>query len=539
MSIKSLAKSAISKAKSFLSSYGKNVAGGAKIVGGAVSSVLKKGTGLASVSTAILPGGGRPTPKTPLGVPETGQSFPPNMSTPYGPGRGNPDGSVTLTGGYRPPTGGNPTGRSPIYGSPVSLSGGQRPRSPSNLIASSFGFTPSLSGSINSASMVSAPSISLPSAPSYSNPGPINNGGLISTLADTSIYDPNTNSFQPVVAGAEGNDGGRGERLKLREMLNQMIPQKDSVFEDREVQKQQREVRKQQQMVADYTARLNSVVAQQNADLLRLREIGSQEGVTEPVYGGQAATINREAAIKALPIQAQVAAAQGSLELAQDYLTQLTTWKQEQINNDYEYRKNLYSSIADFVTGEEKIILDRRNKEVDRVYDQVIKNTSLQDSVMKDVLKTNPELVSRINNINPSSPTFRQELSNVLSAVTPTDSGGGSPHPDAPKLTSTQLNTGSSLLGLSSEEYRTLDPEVQKYFATGNGKSFMDALSDLAAGDITWEEVMQKIQAAPRTEEVKQYLHSLLNQVARPTVPEQEKTGLFGNPWTSLKGIFK
>ncbi len=63
---------------------------------------------------------------------------------------------------------------------------------------------------------------------------------------------------------------------------------------------------------------INAITAKMNADLLQLRDVGSREGVTEAVYGGQQATISREATIKLLPLQAQLAVDQGNFQMAQE-----------------------------------------------------------------------------------------------------------------------------------------------------------------------------------------------------------------------------
>lgn len=292
---------------------------------------------------------------------------------------------------------------SPIYSAPVNTYSAPRTLSGAS----------SRSSSITSSSLASAPSISLPSAPSYSNPGVVNNGGLISSLSDNYDYNPETNSFV-----GKQQDPEEKRSLDLQNQLLNAIPQKENVLQDKEVQRQQREVQQQQKVVADYTSQLNSVVAQQNADLLNLRGVGAKEGVTETVYGGQAATINREAAVKALPIQAALAGAQGNLQLAQDYLTQLTTWKQEEINNTFQYKMALYGSIKDFVTGKEKTRLDQLEKDENRLYQEKRDNINSQDEWSKVAIQNGQSyLVQGIHSLDPASPTFSQDLARFQSQI--------------------------------------------------------------------------------------------------------------------------
>ena len=205
-------------------------------------------------------------------------------------------------------------------------------------------------GTITTATSSPVTQIALPSRPTVADVGRIDNSGLIGALGQTHQFNPQTGEFTARTQGDEIQE----TRSKLQETLRALIPQRENVFEDPQIMSQQQEVQRRQQEVAGYTAQLNTIVAEQNANLLRLREVGSREGVTEAVFGGQAAQINREAAIRALPVQAQIAAAQGNLQLAQDYLTQLTSWRREAVDNEFNYRREVHNSIRGFVEGEER-----------------------------------------------------------------------------------------------------------------------------------------------------------------------------------------
>ena len=310
-------------------------------------------------------------------------------------------------------------GQSPIYSAPITMKGGTSSSFPTQEESfAAFGGA-SNGGSISSASMSSSPAISIPSAPTVANPGVINNGGLQTN--DYSI-DPATNMIMGRdLTGdtSEAENSKEKKKTSYLDSLKDLIREKDNVYEDPDVIKQNEEVLRKKQEVANYTAQLNSVVAQQNADLLRLRGIGSAEGVTETVYGGQQATINREAAIKALPIQAQVAAAQGNLELAQDYLTQLTTWKREAIDNDHNYWKEVMGVVKPFLEKEEQREFDELEEEKDRTYTESQDLVSEQDYWIKEAVKNGQTtLIPKINNAR-----TRQELATAVSGMTGTTGG--------------------------------------------------------------------------------------------------------------------
>jgi len=268
---------------------------------------------------------------------------------------------------------------------------------------------------LTSQGLTTGPSITLPSAPSYSDPGRINNGGLVNPLSEESQFDAQSNLF---IKNQQKQDPEAQRGLDIQKMLLDINPKKENINDNKQIRTQNAEVMKQKQVVSDYTSQLNSVVAKQNADLLNLRGIGSQEGVTETVYGGQSAAINREAAIKALPIQAQLAGAQGNLQLAQEYLTQLTTIKQEEINNTFQYKMQVFDSIKGFVTSSEKTRLDKLEKDENRRYQEKRDNVNAQDQWTKVAISNGQSsLVSGIANLNPASPTFTQDIARYQSQI--------------------------------------------------------------------------------------------------------------------------
>lgn len=291
---------------------------------------------------------------------------------------------------------------------------------------------------LTSQGLTTGPSITLPSAPSYSDPGRVNNGGLVNALSEENQLDAESNLF---VKNQQDPEAKRS--FDMQRALQDLIPKRENINDNKQIRTQNAEVMKQKQVVSDYTSQLNSVVAKQNADLLNLRGIGSQEGVTETVYGGQQATINREAAVKALPIQAALAGAQGNLQLAQDYLSQLKVMKQEEIDNNFQYKMQVFGSIKDFVTNSEKTRLDKLERDENRSYQERRDNVNAQDQWAKVAISNGQSsLVSGIANLNPASPTFTQDIARYQSQI---------------KDASNQRANASSLgVAITPEDQRTL-----------------------------------------------------------------------------------
>lgn len=111
-------------------------------------------------------------------------------------------------------------------------------------------------------------------------------------------------------------------------------------------------IKQARQQVSDYSAQLNTITANRDANILKLE--GQGRGVVDTIIGGQQAQVNKEAAIQALPVQAQLAAAQGNLQLAQDHIN---TWGQilmQDATNQYNRKVALTTAIYNYATDKEK-----------------------------------------------------------------------------------------------------------------------------------------------------------------------------------------
>lgn len=317
------------------------------------------------------------------------------------------------------------------YTAPKTVSAGGKPISSSSLASMdamstvnpvanrSITSTPTSNVSLSSNVLSASPSISMPSSPSYSNVGTINSAGLDTGMSDIFTKDPATGQYVKVPQEQKTPEQlAAEERQSSIEELMGMVPRKDSVLNSEEYRQQQEVVNQNRQELNNYTAQLNSIVAKQNQDLLSTRGTLSAEGGTEAVYGGIAATINREAAIKALPVQAQIAAAQGNLELAQDYLSQVKSIKEEQIDADYNYNVAKFSAIKDYVKGEEKIKLDSILKNEERAHANAKTNLETQKSWAELAIKQGKSnLVAQINAVNVGDPNFTEKIGKIVSQI--------------------------------------------------------------------------------------------------------------------------
>jgi hypothetical protein len=414
--------------------------------------------------------------------------------------------------------------------------------------------------------------LALPPQPSYINPGTVNTTGLVNANNPSLGITKDANgivSLNPMVSATEPTEVSlaRERQNWAQEMLGN-IPKKENILQSPEVVAQNAEVMKQRQEVNNYTSQLNAVIAKQNQDLLQLRGVGSREGVTEAVYGGQAATINREAAIKALPLQAAVATAQGNLSLAQDYLKQVVDMKTEQVNNDYAYKIAQFDVISNYVTNEEKVRLDDLRTKNEREYNIKLNNIKSIEEWSKIAIENGQSnLVAQISALNPQSPTFTTDLGKITGGIqakpttqtiTATDASGrttattintqtgaiiskadlgvvNKPSTTTTSFTSTQLNKGANNAGLPQTDFTSLDNDVKNYYVNSTPteiKNMNGVFAEITAGTKTPDEVKTIINSANIPDTVKMYLNSKVDKVP---LPEQ---GTLSKIWDSIKGFF-
>lgn len=255
------------------------------------------------------------------------------------------------------------------------------------------------SGSTGTISSGGGAAVTVPSAPGSTNPrvDTTTTAGVLSGYYQRQPDGTFTEVKQDDTVQTTEKKSGDIEKRIVDYIDN--IPMKESVYDDREVKRAQKERQRIQQALQAPTSELNAVIAQQQRDLLQLRQTGSQEGVTEAVYGDQQAAVNYNAAIRALPLQASIASLKGELELAQDYLQELVTVKTDQINRQYEYRKQVFSAVAGILEEEDKRAYDKITKENDRAYEEEQELVKIQKELSQMVMQNAPESVrTNVNN---------------------------------------------------------------------------------------------------------------------------------------------
>ena len=135
-----------------------------------------------------------------------------------------------------------------------------------------------------------------------------------------------------------------------------------------------------QQNVSDLTGQLNQITATGQANQLAVT--GQGRGIPSSIIGGQQAEMARETAIQALPVSAQLAAAQGNLEMAQSNTNTLFSI----YSKDAENKKDFYNSQAMAIYGDaskkEQAILDANIKQKDREYAKTVADNKTKEDMI-------------------------------------------------------------------------------------------------------------------------------------------------------------
>jgi hypothetical protein len=432
-------------------------------------------------------------------------------------------------GQQRPASGGSSSsssgGNSNQYGGTGSVSYG--PVAPTTLSARSLGM-----GSASIGSQVStgggAQPLSLGSAPTSTNPGGLDTTKLAGNMAG--YYTRNTDGTYTQV---KDDQASRDKQIaqETANLYNDVLGKKPTVAEDPEVIAARQQRQRIQQSLLAPTAELNAVIAKQNQDLLQLRQTGSQEGVTEAVYGGQSNAINYNAVIRALPLQASISSLQGDLKLAQDYLTELTQIKQEQINNQYDYNKNLFAAIEGKIDKKDQRAYEELKTANERAYTDHSTLVKTQGALLQNAVaqKAPQSIINAINNakdINGAVIAAGQYGSSPDTQITQLDNG---------KTVVVDKKTGRivadiggqnptatyNVAGLTPEQ--ASDPFIKKLAATAGGKPITDAFAQKLNKGLTVLDQIGGLQA------------NIANVKTGPIV------GLFkgANPWDTNAQVIK
>lgn len=224
-------------------------------------------------------------------------------------------------------------------------------------------------------------------------------------------YDVKTNQM---VSAPPVQDSARS---LLDQQLAQMQKDKADMPSNVDALKESRKMyRPQEQLVNSLQGQLNTITSSRDSEMLKLE--GQGRGQTEGFVGGEQARISREAAIMAMPVQAQLAAAQDDLESARTYAGQYFQAKMQDAQAQYQYQKDVHATIFKFLDNEQQRALAVKDKEDDRAFQTTRDHTSMLQNLADKAMEYGyGSKLGGILALDVNSPTFMEDYARVASGI--------------------------------------------------------------------------------------------------------------------------
>ena len=213
-------------------------------------------------------------------------------------------------------------------------------------------------------------------------PAPSTKAGDVNNFNAMQGADGTTGLYTPMTATTDRTQPTKTAAMSAEDYIKSLKAPEDSAAAYNKAQAETQLFQKQQQQTNIQNA-LNAETTRMNLDLQGLRGVGAKEGVTEAVYGQQAAEVTREAMVRILPLQAQLAMAQNDVEMAQQRTDTL-----------FKIYKEDADRRVDFYNAQIKAVYDDSTKKEQRQYDANIS----QKNYERDLIKTQIDAQNKIAN---------------------------------------------------------------------------------------------------------------------------------------------
>ncbi len=325
-------------------------------------------------------------------------------ATPYAPTQTAPKDSTVA---YDPPA----RGTAPIDPATIQFSPGAVNPNPSLYKTSTtpYSATPT---TVNSTNTAPAAPVVLPSPPIASKTGTNAMTQLAGTAAAATVTTPAT----PPATATTDADTAFQTYLKS-------IQAPTSTADEYTQAKADAGVAAKQQEVNTYQAQLNAITAKAQADKLSL--VGQGNGVPNPIIGGQQAEIDREAAIQALPVSAQLAAAQSNLTLAQDNLDTLFKLRSEDAQAQVTYKNNVITAVYNYANEKQKTQLDAiKTANAQNFTTQQNNLNYAQTLATAAITNGQPGIASQLMKLDHTDPNYAANIATLAKGIVVTPKSG-------------------------------------------------------------------------------------------------------------------
>ena len=177
-----------------------------------------------------------------------------------------------------------------------------------------------------------------------------------------------------------------------------------------------REYRAAQNEVQQYTSQLNNITANRDASILALEDTG--RGQTTGFIGGEQGRIQRQAAIAALPVQAQLAAAQGNLEIAKSHVDSLFQMKIKDIETEQAYKQTVANTWMSVANQQQSNLLNAAIADSNaRAEAKKIAMNDAKQIAMQAIEYGQSSLAASVMKLDPTSKTYQQDVMNAMAGL--------------------------------------------------------------------------------------------------------------------------
>jgi len=180
---------------------------------------------------------------------------------------------------------------------------------------------------------------------------------------------------------------------------------------------QDAEIQAKQQRLNQASAQLNSIYAEGERQKLQIDEDSFGKGGISAISNRRKSDIDRQTAIKSIPLQMELDLAQGDLMSAQSNLDTLFQLKSDDAQNMMEYKNKLAETVFNVATAEQQNVIEAQIREENRAFQIQQANQLNARNVANSIMSNQPKLASKMAQIDWSSPNAQNEFANLQSQV--------------------------------------------------------------------------------------------------------------------------
>jgi len=284
------------------------------------------------------------------------------------------------------------------------------------------------------------------------------NAGLAALNGGT--YDTKTNQMIPAPTSTQAPADNNQAILNAYLQANAGLEAPSAVNNLKEMEKM---LKPKDKLVNSLTGQLNTLNASRDAAMLSLE--GQGRGQTQGFVGGEQARINREAAIQAMPIQAQLAIAQDDLESARIYAGQYFQAKMQDETNAYNQKKENNRLVFEFLNAAEQRRVAANEKALDREYaEKQATSKSAEAIALQAIEYGQSSLASKVMGLDTKSPTYAADVRNAMAQLR-------KPVVETATKRDTQFNAAGDLVDMQTGEIISSASDEVDGVGAGTGSS--------------------------------------------------------------------